>query len=108
MSIPGDTGLMLSLGRVFGGVRRFPKLARPPAADCGWPVLMAANGWYLLCSVVNGGGGSSKLGKFDAADLRAVKLEGMPMGSDPWCIWMGWATAAARIATSSGDAVCAR
>jgi len=28
-----------------------------------------------------GGGGSSKLGRFEAADLRAVKLEGIPCGS---------------------------
>lgn len=45
-------------------------------------------GWYLLCRAASGGGGNSKLGRFDAADLRAVKLAVPPKESDVRCMMM--------------------
>lgn len=41
--------------------------------------LRFANDWYFCVS--RGGGGSSKLGKFEVADRRAVKLDPAPDGS---------------------------
>lgn len=38
--------------------------------------LMFENDWYFCCN--RGGGGNSKLGKFEVADRRAVKLDPAP------------------------------
>ena len=68
-------GLKLSPGILDGGVKRLPtlKLANP------------AGGAGIVDMGVNfpdrGGGGSSKAGRCDAAGLRAVKLDGAPIGS---------------------------
>jgi len=54
---------------------------------------------YLLCA---DGGGSSKLPNWAACGLRAVKLGGAPIGSDPGCMEAEGATAAATFAVVSG------
>jgi hypothetical protein len=72
---PEVLGFKLSPGTVDGGVSRFPTLM---FAGPGWLLEM---GGYFPWKTCSGGGGSSKLGRFDAADLRAVKLGGAPIGS---------------------------
>lgn len=67
----GEIEVMLSLGSVLGGVSRLPTLVMLPA-DGAVEVLYVG---YLLFCICDSGGGSSTLGKLDAADLRAVKLE---------------------------------
>lgn len=69
-------GLRLSPGIFEGGVRRLPTLT-VAGVDC--VVFMLENGRNLCESC--GGGGNSKLGRFEAADLRAVKLDDEPCGS---------------------------
>jgi hypothetical protein len=69
-------GLRLSPGIFDGGVKRLPTLTIA-GVDC--VVFMLEKGKNLWESC--GGGGNSKLGRFEAADLRAVKLEGIPCGS---------------------------
>ena len=68
-------GLRLSPGIFEGGVKRLPTLT---FAGDGCVVLIVENGRYF-CG--NCGGGNSKFGRFEAADLRAVKLAGAPIGS---------------------------
>ena len=55
---------------------------------------MVENGGYLCESC---GGGSSNVGRFEAADLRAVKLGGAPNGSMLETIPGCWTAAAARL-----------
>lgn len=69
-------GLRLSPGIFDGGVKRLPTLTIA-GVDC--VVFMLEKGKNLWESC--GGGGNSKLGRFEAADLRAVKLEDIPCGS---------------------------
>ena len=76
-------GLRPSPGILFGGVRRFPTLATLPDPSC-WPLLGLLNGWNLG-SLGMFGGGSSKLGRLEAAGFRAVKLGGPPTFG-PACI----------------------
>lgn len=52
-----------------GGVSRFPTLTIAGVACVAGRLPYCKN----FCDI-DGGGGSSKLGRFDAADLRAVKL----------------------------------
>lgn len=94
-----EEGFIPSLEKLFGGVRRFPTLAIVVEAcdDCG--ALMVLKDAYLLCTE---GGGSSKLPNWAACGLRAVKLGGAPIGSDPGCMEAIGATAAATFAVVSG------
>lgn len=73
-------GLRPSAELLDGGVRRLPTLV---SEALGCDELMGKLnllGWKL-----DGGGGSSKLGRCDAFGLRAVKL-GAPIGSAPGII----------------------
>lgn len=72
---PDEIGLRLSPVTFDGGVSRFPTLT---LAGDGCVALMVENGGYFCDRC---GGGSSKVGRFEAADRRAVKLEGAPNGS---------------------------
>ena len=68
-----EEAALLSDAEFDGGVRRLPRLT---AAEPVW--WMCESGGYL-CAVANCkllGGGSSKLGRFEAACLRAVRLDG--------------------------------
>lgn len=64
-----EMGLSESPGIFDGGVRRFPTLTID-GVDC-----VVGRVVYVMnfCEIA-GGGGSSKLGRCDAADLRAVRL----------------------------------
>lgn len=83
-----DTGLSASPGRLLGGVSKFPTLAIVAGACDGCDVLIVLKDGYL-CIPDSGGGGSSKVPRFDALGLLAVKLGGAPSGSCPGCIWVG-------------------
>jgi len=83
-----DTGLSPSPGRLLGGVSKFPTLAIVVGACEGCDALIVLKEGYF-CILDNGGGGSSKVPRFDALGLLAVKLEGAPSGSCPGCIWVG-------------------
>jgi hypothetical protein len=64
------SGLKPSLGRPAGGVRTLLT-----TAGVGCVVLVGAYAGYLLCIADRwSGGGSWKVGRLEAADLRAVKL----------------------------------
>jgi hypothetical protein len=77
---------------VLGGVRRLPTLVRLPDDWFGWVPLTAY--WYLW-ELFRGGGGRSKLDKLGAFGLLVEKAD--PPISDPECIWVGAATAAATV-----------
>ena len=53
---------------------------------------------YLCPKPDRGGGGSSKLGRFEAFGLRAVKLVGAPIWSAPGPIGGGYAPTEATLA----------
>lgn len=57
--------------------------------------------WLLMLCRGCGGGSSKAPGRFEAADLLAVKLDdGAPRGSGPPCIGREGATMAARMAVA--------
>lgn len=80
---------MPSAEELLGGVRRLPTLVTLAGGGFGWLALMFVNGWYFWCRCDSCGGGSSKLGRFEAFGLLAVKLGGAPIESDPVCMWDG-------------------
>lgn len=82
---PDDNGLSPSCN-VLGGVSKLPTLARFVEIGEACVVARPTYGWNFWCRCDNGGGGSSKLGRLEAADLLAVKLEGAASGSFPGCI----------------------
>lgn len=90
---PEETGLRLSPGIFVGGVSRLPTLT---IAGVVCVTLAPEYGMYF-CGIA-GGGGNSKLGRLDAADLRAVRLEEVPVESAVALMADCWpaATAAAR------------
>lgn len=94
-----EEGLIPSLEKLFGGVSRLPTLAMVVGACDDCEALMVLKDAYLLCT---DGGGSSKLPKWAACGLRAVKLGGAPIGSDPGCMEAIGATAAATFAVVFG------
>ncbi len=75
-----------------GGVSRFPTLTIA-GVDC--VVEMFELLYVMNFCEIEGGGGSSKFGRFDAADLRAVRLWLAPAGSIVEAIEGWWRTAAA-------------
>ena len=76
---------LTSPGMLFGGVRRLPTLAMVVGACNGCDAFTELKDEYLCM----GGGGSSKLPRWAAFGLRAAKLGGAPIGSDPGCIEAG-------------------
>lgn len=64
-----EIGLRESPGMLEGGVSRFPTLTMA-GVDCVAGTFPSCRNF---CAIFDGGG-SSKLGRFEAADLRAMRL----------------------------------